>query len=82
MLAVRNNRHVKSIILTFFSPHRFFLKKTIVNGMTLGEQFASLFLESTIPLSSLQNDIFPLLLVLVLWHDEQIYKQNIKEVHR
>lgn len=66
MLAVRNNRHVKSIILTFFSAHRFFLEKTIVSGMTLGEQFASLFLESTVPLSSLQNDIFPLLLVLVL----------------
>lgn len=65
MLAVRNNRHVKSIILTFFSPRRFFLKD-YSEWMTLGEQFASLFLESTIPLSSLQNDFFPLLLVLVL----------------
>lgn len=66
MLAVRSNRYRESIILTFFNPHSFFLKETVVNGMALGEHSAILFLEGTIPVSSTQNHFFLLLLVLVL----------------
>ena len=66
MLAIRNNRHVKSIILTFFSAHRFFSGKDYSEWNDTWGAICSLFPESTVPLSSLQNDIFPLLLVLVL----------------
>lgn len=65
MLAVRSNRYLESIILTFFNPHSFFLKETVVNGMALGEHSVILFLEGTIPVST-QNHFFLLLLVLVL----------------